>query len=532
MAYEVDSSIYNYGDPIGSFYQGYQLAQIPKEIKKKNEIDLLNKSLLENQAKYAPLQSEENLRSSQLKNEGMATQNAYAPQLSEEELKNAKLKNEGLKTSNDVDALKFKIAKEDQDKKAILLSYLYGAGNQPQYQNNQQDNSGQQQPQNYQGNQWQNLAQPQLSSPKNILMQSANNGMQQQPDPNQQLINAQQAIQQQAFQGGQYPQRTIEGAGNPSNVSQILQRADQIWASNEPGARKFLKEQGYEGSTKSYQYQGQVIDETTLPSGRKTYSVTRVAQPQEGTTVYDPSTGNPIVTLGGSGGMLGLPKPKAGEGYYYKTDENGKFALDNNGNPIPEGVLKPYTEKEREELTGRVMFSQLYPKVNEIQSYYSGKGSYEKYLNDVKAVEQDPENNSEARERLIQLEESKKLLSPLTAKEIATLNASNTYGMYRALVSQLQSTDLPKFLNTYASFKVPSYVKKEAGERFLDDISQATKTANSRVPAYQKMPFDVDKSSDKKSDALIAASNNKNSSDKINWGDYEITKDEGVTNGY
>lgn len=526
MAFEVDSSIYNLGDPIGNFYQGYQLAQIPKEIKKQNDINALNKSILENQAKYAPLQSEEELRSSQLKNEGASIQNAYAPQLSEEDLKNAKLRNAGLKTSNDIDSEKLARLKEDQRKKEIFTNYLLngsGAQSSDQGAYQQQQASPQQQQQlaaqqqQYLSSAAQQQSQPQqqgYQSPQSVLMQAANQNMQQQ---NPYAIN-----QMQQMQGDQqYPQRTVQGAGNPSNVSQILQRADQMWLSNDPGARQFLKEQGYEGSTKSYQYQGQVIDETTLPSGRKTYSVTRVTDPQEGTTVYDPSTGNPLVTLGGGGGMLNLPKPKAGEGYYYKTDDNGQVVLDNLGKPIPEGILRPYEPKEREETVGREMFSTLYPKVNDIQSYYSGKGSIEKYMADVKAVEENPEKNSEARERLIQLEEASKLIAPLSAKEIATLDASNTYGTFKVLSSKLQGTDLPKFFtNTYASFKVPSFVKKEAGDRFLDDLTQATNSANAKIGAYKKLPFNVSNDSIKKSEA----SNTKGDSGQFNWDNYDVVK--------
>ncbi len=205
-----------------------------------------------------------------------------------------------------------------------------------------------------------------------------------------------------------------------------------------------------------------------------------------GTTVYG-ENGNPLVQIGG--GQAGLPPLPRGQSYYYKSDDQGNAVLDQQGNKIPEGRMEPYTPAQMEEEEGRYIFSKIYPKVNDINSYYSGKGSWERFNSDLENVNDD----KNARQRMVDYATAAKLMSPLTVKEQATLKASGTLGMFKALQSSMNSSDIPEALKQYSKFELPADIMKEAGDNMMGMITSATKEANDSTPAYKKYPFNVEK---------------------------------------
>lgn len=266
---------------------------------------------------------------------------------------------------------------------------------------------------------------------------------------------------------------------------------------------------------------GQMIQETTWPSGRKTYDVQKVTDASNGTTVFDPTTGNPIVQMGG-GGAVGQIRPKQGEGIFYKTDDNGELVLDKNGNQIPMGTLTPYTEAERNEINGRSIMSDLQPIINNSQSYYSGKGSIERFTSDVDYVEKHPDEDSEQKRRLVDFKVSEKLVSPLAIKELATLGGSKTLGGFRTIQPSIKDSDLPDFMKIYQSFKVPASVSKEAGEKFLKIITDATNKAVDQTPAFQKRYYNIEDQKADKARALAKATKNSSSSEKDPFAQYKV----------
>lgn len=312
-------------------------------------------------------------------------------------------------------------------------------------------------------------------------------------------------------------QRAMQSANNyqPQEQSQDItgqkwaeprwQAIDNAWLKNPQAVESKF---GLKGSTKTYPNlsNGQMIEETTFPSGKKTYNVQQVTTPSNGTTVFDPTTGKPLVQMGG-GGAAGQINSKQGEGVFYKTDDEGNVVLDKNtGKPIPQGTLTPLTQQERDEQGGRSMFSDIYPLVNEAQTDYSGKGSIKLFTSDVNYVEKHPDEDSPQKRRLVNFKVSENLLNPLAVKEQSTLGASGTLGMFNALQSTLGKSDIPKVFKLYESYKVPGIVNKEAGEKFLQIITDATTKANEQTPAFQKRYYNIEDQQADKQRALAKAS--------------------------
>lgn len=209
--------------------------------------------------------------------------------------------------------------------------------------------------------------------------------------------------------------------------------------------------------------------------------------PKGGITVYD-SEGNPSVQIGGN--AISPTKLKTGEREYYKTnEETGEPILDKSGNKIPEGILTPTTPEQELEITGRNIFNEIYPKVNNIASYYSGKDSWSKFKSDLDNINTD----SEAKARIVDYYTAQKLLPALTVKEQATLKASNTLGMFRGLMDKMNSSDIPKALESYAGFVMPSDIMQQSGDNMSKILTDVTSNAAKNVPAYQKRPFNSSK---------------------------------------
>ena len=349
---------------------------------------------------------------------------------------------------------------------------------------------------------------PQQQGPMQALQQGIQQPVQQQP------------IQQQG-RPQQKPQVDYSNIDTlPSSGNAKMDALDKAWLQNPAAVENQF---GLSGSRKTIPNlaNGQMIEQTTLPSGRSLYNVQKITDASNGVTVFDQNTGQPLVQMGGSGNVARsqFPPLEKGEGYYYKTDNQGQPVVDSKGQYIPEGKLVPLTQEDRDENAGRYMMNKIYPKVNTIQSNYWGKGSYDKYKSDVDYVSEHPEEDSAQRRRLVDLETAKKLITPLGVKEQATLKASGTLGMFRVLNSSLTSTDIPDIAKKYAEFKLPSSVMAEAGNNFLDIITNTTQEANDQIPAYRRAAFD---SSDKKSESLKNAAKNSSSSEKDPFAQYKV----------
>lgn len=197
-----------------------------------------------------------------------------------------------------------------------------------------------------------------------------------------------------------------------------------------------------------------------------------------GTTVFG-ENGQPLVQIGGNSAQGGAVQPgklSTGEMPYFKTDDRGK--------PIQEGVMRPLTPQELTENRGRYIFNDLYPKLNESLSYYSGKDSWTKFLKDVNTMDKNPE----ARKHVIDYFTAQKTLPAVIAKEQQTLGASNTLGQFNALKKTMDSSDISKGLKTYAGFKMPPDVMNEAGKNLTTLLNQATE-GSYNIPGYVQTPF-------------------------------------------
>ena len=207
-----------------------------------------------------------------------------------------------------------------------------------------------------------------------------------------------------------------------------------------------------------------------------------------GVTVFDPNNPNaPLVQIGG-GSEAGISKQAplpTGWQYSYTTDESGK--------KVPDAILVPPDANRINELQGRSIFQEVYPIVNNIASYYSGKDSWTKFKSDLDNINTDPE----AKNRIVDYYTAMKLLPALTVKEQATLKASGTLGMFKALEKKMNSSDIPKALEGYAGFTMPADVMKLAGDNMMNILTTSTENAAKVIPAYERRPLNLEVTGDK-----------------------------------
>lgn len=212
-----------------------------------------------------------------------------------------------------------------------------------------------------------------------------------------------------------------------------------------------------------------------------------------GVTVFDPNNPNsPLVQIGG-GSEAGVSKTgslPAGWQYSYATDEKG--------NKVPDAVLVPPDANRINELQGRSIFQEVYPAVNNIASYYSGKDSWTKFKSDLDNINTDPE----AKNRIVDYYTAMKLLPALTVKEQATLKASGTLGMFKALEKKMNSSDIPKALESYAGFTMPADVMQLSGNNMMNILTKSTENAAKVIPAYERRPLNLEASGDKEKKEL------------------------------
>lgn len=106
--YDVNPNVYNFGDPIGGFMQGYQAAYIPKQ--------------MQQQQQQAAQQQQMNA----MKQRMMQQQMQSAPQEQAAKMQQMQLQNKGLGLSNQIDAQKLQAAKMDQQRRAVFMQMMQG----------------------------------------------------------------------------------------------------------------------------------------------------------------------------------------------------------------------------------------------------------------------------------------------------------------------------------------------------------------------------------------------------------------------
>lgn len=114
---------YDFGDPIGNFYQGYQQAFIPQQIK---------------QQQAAALQEQ---KMNAMKQDMMAQKMESEPQMNAMKLKQLELQNKGLGIDNDVAMQNLQKAKIEAARRAEFMKFLQGNTN-PSQQKQSSENTG------------------------------------------------------------------------------------------------------------------------------------------------------------------------------------------------------------------------------------------------------------------------------------------------------------------------------------------------------------------------------------------------------
>jgi len=99
---------YDFGDPIGNFYQGYQQAYIPQQMKQQQQAAAAQQQM--NAMKQAMMQQEMQ----------------YAPQMNTAKMQQMQLQNQGLGIGNQLDAQKLKMAQADADRRRAFMTMLQG----------------------------------------------------------------------------------------------------------------------------------------------------------------------------------------------------------------------------------------------------------------------------------------------------------------------------------------------------------------------------------------------------------------------
>lgn len=171
----------------------------------------------------------------------------------------------------------------------------------------------------------------------------------------------------------------------------------------------------------------------------------------------------------------GLPK---GQHYIYNPETHEK-----------EGIVRPYTAKEREQEEGRAFFNEVYPIVNEGMKDFIGKNSvknFMKYMNEYGS-------NPEATRKMDNLLLAQKLIAPGVVKEQATLGAGKTNVTFRQIRDSFPKSDIPALIEKYKNFKLPGIAFSKSGTAFNAVTNSATERAANSVPANKTIYFHPEK---------------------------------------
>lgn len=157
------------------------------------------------------------------------------------------------------------------------------------------------------------------------------------------------------------------------------------------------------------------------------------------------------------------------------------------------GFQRDYSPAEKKEIKGRVFFNDSYPFMNKALSYYSGEESVRKFTDDVRRYKTD----KAAKQRIDDFLVAQKMLASNTIKENATIGGSNTYKAFDFLRSSLDSTDIPKRLESIAKqYGLPAEAQRDAGTKMLAMLNKATNKSEN-IPAKHTEYYDPQKQMEK-----------------------------------
>jgi len=171
---------------------------------------------------------------------------------------------------------------------------------------------------------------------------------------------------------------------------------------------------------------------------------------------------------GETANIAGLPALPKGQVWLY--DDNGQV----------KGRGQPYSEAEKKEVGGRTAFNIYQKFITDAQAPYSGRGSNEKFENDVLAYETDPA----AKDRIDKLLAADKLLFSATVKEEATLGGANTNQAYNRITHSLKTSEIYPKLQQFAQYQLPSGYAKAPNDIFRNVLNEGTE-AGAKIPAFK-----------------------------------------------
>lgn len=182
----------------------------------------------------------------------------------------------------------------------------------------------------------------------------------------------------------------------------------------------------------------------------------------------------------GEGVQIDLPEGKKGfipgvgnvkKGWQVVKDSEGKDV----------GVNVPMTDKQVEQWKAKEKFDVIYPFLNDSFSEYTGKGSWEKFLNDVKNYKTD----ATSKKRVDNFLAAKKLLSIGTTTENARIGGHATNVQLRELKNTLDSSEVNKRLEKSSGFALPGKYAQDSGNIFKKYLDKVESTAKTNIPAYE-----------------------------------------------
>lgn len=186
----------------------------------------------------------------------------------------------------------------------------------------------------------------------------------------------------------------------------------------------------------------------------------------------------------GEGIKINLPEGK--EGYITglgKLKSGWVPVNDAQGNVI--GVNVPMDANQIKEWKAKEKFDVIYPFMNESLSEYSGGGSWEKFLQDVKNYRADPA----AQDRIDNFLAAKRLLSIGTTTENARIGGHATNVQLRDLKEKLDASEVHKRLEQGSQITLPRGYAKKSGDIFKSYLDQVELAAKNDVPAYEFRPL-------------------------------------------
>lgn len=200
---------------------------------------------------------------------------------------------------------------------------------------------------------------------------------------------------------------------------------------------------------------------------------------------------NYITNLGSKNGMV--PQTAPGEGIKINLPEGkqgyvpglGKLkpgwqaVKDAEGNDI--GVNVPMSDKQVDQWKAKEKFDVIYPFLNQSLGEYSGKGSWERFVNDAKNYNTD----AKAKQRIDNFYAAKSLLSIGSTTENARIGGHATNVQLRELKNTLDKSEVHQKLEKGSGFVLPKQYAKNSGDIFKNYLDKVENTAKTNIPAYE-----------------------------------------------